>query len=58
MKRKIREDLVPALLETAVTAIGLATCDGTTVAGAEATGSGLAHRLMDEKDSSSHEKIE
>ena len=58
MERKIKEKFVPALLETAVTAIGLATCDGVTVAGAQVTGSRLAQAVLDETDTPHHDKKE
>jgi hypothetical protein len=47
MANKIREGLIPTILGTAVTAIGLATYGGaSSVAGAAVTGFGLAHIVL------------
>lgn len=57
MARKIREGLVPTVLGTAVTAIGLATYGGaSTIAGAAVTGFGLAHIVLGGIDLATHGK--
>jgi hypothetical protein len=57
MEGKIREGLVPTILGTAVTAIGLATYGGAaSVAGAAVTGFGLAHIVLGGIDLATHHK--
>jgi hypothetical protein len=57
MANKIREGLVPTILGTAVTAIGLATYGGaSSVAGAAVTGFGLAHIVLGGIDLATHNK--
>jgi hypothetical protein len=57
MANKIREGLVPTILGTAVTAIGLATYGGaSSVAGAAVTGFGLAHIVLGGIDLATHNR--
>ena len=57
MDNKIREGLIPTILGTAVTAIGLATYGGASaVAGAAVTGFGLAHIVLGGIDLATHNK--
>jgi hypothetical protein len=57
MANKIREGLVPTILGTAVTAIGLATYGGaSSVAGAAVTGFGLAHIVLGGIDLATHSR--
>jgi hypothetical protein len=57
MANKIREGLIPTILGTAVTAIGLATYGGaSSVAGAAVTGFGLAHIVLGGIDLATHNK--
>ena len=59
MERKIREGLIPAILGTAVTAVGLAAYGGaSSVAGAAVTGFGLAHIVLGGIDLATHHKNE
>jgi len=53
---KIREGLIPTILGTAVTAIGLVTYGGAAVAGAAVTGFGLAHIVLGGIDLATHHK--
>ncbi|MDF2892799.1 MAG: hypothetical protein K0R80_3166 [Clostridia bacterium] len=57
MAGKIREGLIPTILGTAVTAIGLATYGGaSSVAGAAVAGFGLAHIVLGGIDLATHHK--
>jgi hypothetical protein len=56
MDNRIREGLIPTILGTAVTAIGLATYGGAAVAGAAVTGFGLAHIVLGGIDLATHHK--
>lgn len=57
MATKIREGLIPTILGTAVTAVGLATYGGaSTIAGAAVTGFGLAHIVLGGIDLATHNK--
>ena len=56
MANKVREGLVPTILGTAVTAIGLATYGGAAVAGAAVAGFGLAHIVLGGIDLATHHK--
>lgn len=59
MARKIREGLIPTVLGTAVTAVGLAAYGGTSsIAGAAVTGFGLAHIVLGGIDLATHGKNE
>lgn len=59
MANKIREGLIPTILGTAVTAVGLATYGGaSTIAGAAVTGFGLAHIVLGGIDLATHRKNE
>jgi hypothetical protein len=56
MDNRIREGLIPTILGTAVTAIGLATYGGAAVAGAAVTGFGLAHIVLGGIDLATHHR--
>ena len=56
MGKKIREGLVPTVLGTAVTAIGLAAYNKKSVAGAAVAGFGLAHVVLGGIDLATHKK--